>query len=366
MKIPLVDLKANYLSVKEEIDEALFSVIGETSFIKGGELDAFEKNWSLRCNAKYCAGVANGTVSLELILKASGIGQGDEVIVPSHTFIATAEAVANCGAKPVFADCIEMTALIDLESVKRSVNAKTKAVIIVDLYGQPADHDAVKAAAGGDVFVIQDAAQSHLASYKNMTAGSYAYATSFSFYPGKNLGAFGDAGAVVTNDRDLCERVRMLSDHGRTSKYEHLICGTNARMDNIQAAVLNVKMKHLALWNEKRKRIADVYRNGLKNFVSFFEEEPFAVSSDHLFVIRTPKRSDLKKYLEEKGISAGIHYPLPLHLQPAFAHLGYSPGDLPVTEKIADEILSLPIFPEMTDEQTGYVIENVKKYFRQG
>ncbi len=366
MKIPLVDLKANYLSVKKEIDEKIFSVIGDTAFVKGRELDDFEKNWALKCNAECCAGLANGTVSLELILKALGIGPGDEVIVPSHTFIATAEAVANCGAKPVFADCIEKTALIDPESVKSSLNVKTKAVIIVDLYGQPADHNAVKAAAGENVFIIQDAAQSHLASYKNKTVGSYAYATSFSFYPGKNLGAFGDAGAVVTNDRGLCEKIKMLSDHGRMSKYEHLVCGTNARMDNIQAAVLNVKMRHLALWNEKRKKTVDVYKKSLKNSVSFFELEPSAVSSNHLIVIRTPERNDLKRYLEERGISAGIHYPVPLHLQPAFSELGYKTGDLPVTEKIADEILSLPVYPEMTEEQTEYVIENVKKYFRQG
>jgi dTDP-4-amino-4,6-dideoxygalactose transaminase len=215
-----------------------------------------------------------------------------------------------------------------------------------------------------NIHVIEDAAQSHRALYKKKRTGSYAHATSFSFYPGKNLGAYGDAGAVVTNDKNLFEKIKMLSDHGRITKYEHLFSGCNARMDNLQAAVLNIKMKYLDSWNEKRRAVVARYTSALENLVSFIGEEPFVRSSCHLCVIRTPYRDDLKKFLEEHGVSTGIHYPIPLHLQPAFKHLGYREGDFPRSEKIASEALSLPLFPEMTSEQTDYVINTVKEYFK--
>jgi dTDP-4-amino-4,6-dideoxygalactose transaminase len=365
MKIPFVDLRANYENIKSEMDAAIADVIGRTDFIKGSDLKSFEKNWAKLCEAEYCVGTSNGTSSIELILKALDIGNGDEVICPSHTFIATAEAVVSCGAKPVFTDCHDHTALIDSGEIYKALTERTKAVITVDLYGQPADHDAVVLAVKDrNIHVIEDAAQSHRALYKKKRTGSYAHATSFSFYPGKNLGAYGDAGAVVTNDKNLFEKIKMLSDHGRITKYEHLFSGCNARMDNLQAAVLNIKMKYLDSWNEKRRAVVARYTSALENLVSFIGEEPFVRSSCHLCVIRTPYRDDLKKFLEEHGVSTGIHYPIPLHLQPAFKHLGYREGDFPRSEKIASEALSLPLFPEMTSEQTDYVINTVKEYFK--
>jgi dTDP-4-amino-4,6-dideoxygalactose transaminase len=365
MKIPFVDLKINYESIKKEMDIAISDVLNSADFIKGEQLRSFEKNWAAACDAQFCVGTSNGTASLELILRALEIGAGDEVICPSHTFIATAEAVTNCGAKPVFADCHEHNGLIDAGELRKLITSRTKAVITVDLYGQPADHDAViEAVSGKNIIVIEDAAQSHRALYKKKRTGSYALATSFSFYPGKNLGAYGDAGAVVTSDKVLYEKIKMLSDHGRTTKYEHLVSGTNARMDNLQAAVLNVKMKYLDGWNEKRRAVVARYELGLGDLVSFMTEESFVRSSCHLCVIKTPYRNDLKKFLEEHGVSAGIHYPLPLHLQPAFKYLGYTKGDLPRTENIAEQILSLPLFPEMTADQTDFVISTVKEYFK--
>ena len=365
MKIPFVDLKANYLSIKDEIDNAISNVINRTAFIKGQELEQFENNWAEMCGAGFCAGTSSGTTSLELILRSLNIGPGDEVVCPSHTFIATAEAIVNCGAKPVFSDCHDSTALIDSNEVRKALTGRTKAVIIVDLYGQPADHDAVlEVVADKNITVIQDAAQSHLAEYKKKTVGSYAKVTSFSFYPGKNMGAFGDAGAVVTNDEELYKKIKMLSDHGRISKYEHQFSGTNARMDNLQAAILNVKMKHLSEWNEKRRKIVKKYKNALEDRVTFIDEESFVRSIYHLCAVRTPYRKDLIKFLEEHEVSTGIHYPIPLHMQPAFKELGYSAGDLPRSEKISEEVMSLPVFPEMTDEQTDFVIDQVKEYFR--
>lgn len=364
MKIPFVDLKANYLSMKKEIDSAIETVIDNTAFIKGSELELFEKSWAEFCGSEFCIGTSNGTSSLELILKALDIGYDDEVICPSHTFIATSEAIINAGAKPVFTDCHDSTALIDATEVEKAITEKTKAVIIVDLYGQPADFDAVKKVIGDrNITIIQDAAQSHGAQYKKSVTGSYSPVTSFSFYPGKNLGAFGDAGAVVTNDSKLAEKIKMMSDHGRISKYEHEINGTNARMDNLQAAILNVKMNYLDEWNAKRRKIVNIYRNGLEGKVKFIEEESFARPVYHLCVIRTEYRDDLMKFLKEQGISTGIHYPVPLHLQSVYKDFGYKFGDFPRTEKISEEILSLPLYPEMTEEMADYVIAQVKEYF---
>ncbi|MFO7811225.1 MAG: DegT/DnrJ/EryC1/StrS family aminotransferase [Candidatus Delongbacteria bacterium] len=365
MEIPFLDLKANYLSIRDEIDRAIASVIESSSFIRGNELEYFEENWAGMCSAEYCAGTASGTSSLELILRSLDIGEGDEVICPAHTFIATSESIINCNAKPVFVDCNEQTGLIDPVGVRKAVNSKTKAVIIVDLYGQPADYDSIISAVdNSNITVIQDAAQSHLAEYKKKVTGSYSFVTSFSFYPGKNLGAFGDAGAVVTNNKELFEKIKTTSDHGRMSKYEHLRKGTNARMDNLQAAVLNVKMKYLSDWNKARRKIVKKYQKELLQFVDIFDEESFANSSWHLFVIKTPYRDDLKSFLKEHGVSTGIHYPVPLHLQPVYDYLNYKRGDFFITEKICGQILSLPLYPEMRTEQIEYVIEQIKEYFR--
>ncbi|MBN2788869.1 MAG: DegT/DnrJ/EryC1/StrS family aminotransferase [Candidatus Delongbacteria bacterium] len=364
MKIPLVDLKANYLSIKSEIDSAIQNVIDRTAFVGGPELKSFEKNWAEKCNAKFCCGVSNGTSSLEVIMRALDIGHGDEVICPSHTFAATAEAILMVGAKPVFAEALDTTALIDPDSVAKLITDKTKALIIVDLYGQPADYYSVKEAVNDDnIIIIQDSAQSHLGKYKGRIVGSYADVTSFSFYPGKNLGAFGDAGAITTNNEELYKKMSMISDHGRTSKYEHQIPGGNLRMDNLQAAILDVKQKHLPEWTVKRRAAIVKYRDKLSNYVKFIKEEEYNEAVYHLAVIRTEKRDELLKFLNDNEIGAGIHYPIPLHLQPVFEYLGYKKGDFPVTEKIASEIISLPIFPEITDEQIEYICDKVIKFF---
>ncbi|MDA3837558.1 MAG: DegT/DnrJ/EryC1/StrS family aminotransferase [Candidatus Delongbacteria bacterium] len=365
MKIPLVDLKANYLSIKSEIDTAIQSVIDRTAFVGGPELKSFENNWAEKCNAKYCAGLANGTSSLEVILRALNIGLGDEVICPSHTFAATAEAILMVGAKPIFAEALDNTALIDPGSVAKLINENTKAVIIVDLYGQPADYYAIKKIVEDkNITVIQDAAQSHLGKYKGRTVGSYADVTSFSFYPGKNLGAFGDAGAIVTNNEELFKVMKMISDHGRTSKYEHQIPGGNLRMDNLQAAILDVKQKYLPDWTVARRNAIKKYRERLSDYVRFIEEDKDNEAVYHLAVIRTEKRDELLKFLNDNGVGAGIHYPIPLHLQPVFEYLGYKKGDFPITEKIASEIISLPMFPEITDEQINYICEKVIAFFK--
>lgn len=365
MKIPLVDLKANYLSIKAEIDTAIQNVIDRTAFVGGPELRSFENNWAEKCNAKFCCGVANGTSSLEVILRALKIGPGDEVISPSHTFAATAEAILMVGAKPVFAEADDATALIDPSKVKDLITDKTKAVIIVDLYGQPADYYAVeKAINNKNITIIQDSAQSHLGKYKGRTVGSYADVTSFSFYPGKNLGAFGDAGAIVTNNEELFNTMKMISDHGRTSKYEHQIPGGNLRMDNLQAAILDAKQKYLPEWTKARRNVIENYRNKLSNVVKFIEEEEYNEAVYHLAVIRTEKRDELLKFLNDNEIGAGIHYPIPLHLQPVFEYLGHKKGDFPISEKIASEIISLPIFPEITEEQIEYICEKVIEFFK--
>ena len=364
MKIPLVDLKANYLSIKSEIDPAIQNVIDRTAFVGGSELRSFEKNWAEKCNTKYCASTANGTSSLEVIMRALDIGADDEVICPSHTFAATAEAILMVGAKPIFAEALDTTALIDPISVEKLITEKTKAIIIVDLYGQPADYYAIKKLVENkNITIIQDAAQSHLAKYKGRIVGSYSDVTSFSFYPGKNLGAFGDAGAVVTNNEELYKKISMIADHGRTSKYEHQIPGGNLRMDNLQAAILDVKQKYLPEWTEKRRNAVKKYRAKLSRHVRFIDEAEGNEAVYHLAVIRTEKRDELLKFLHDNEIGAGIHYPIPLHLQPVFKYLGYKKGDFPVSEKITSEIISLPMFPEITDEQIDYITEKVKAFF---
>lgn len=364
MKVPFVDLKANYYSIKEEIDAAISNILDNTSFIKGKPLVDFEEKWAKACNADFCIGTSSGTTSLELILKAYEIGRGDEVICPSHTFIATAEAIVHAGAKPVFVEIGGATGLIAPKSVQSRITDKTKAVIIVDIYGQPADYDGIKKViAGRDIKIIQDSAQSHFGRYKGKKVGSYADATSFSFYPGKNLGAFGDAGAVLTNDSALALKIRMLSDHGRISKYEHELVGHNYRMDALQAAILSVKIDYLQQWVDRRKEIAALYRQLLPTSVTPLEEKEENEAVYHLFVIKAERREQLMAFLAEKGIATGIHYPLPLHLQPAFNYLGYAVGDFSITENLANEIISLPIYPEMDEEMVVYISKLIKEFY---
>jgi dTDP-4-amino-4,6-dideoxygalactose transaminase len=351
--IPLVDLKAQYAHIKPEIDAAIQAVVDSAAFIKGPQVKSFEAAFAEFCGVRHVVGVQSGTAALHLALMACGIGPGDEVIVPSMTFIATAEMIGRLGGRPVFVDVDPRTNNLDPEALRAAITERTFAVIPVHLYGQPADMDAIlDVAKEHDLCVIEDAAQAHGAEYRGRRAGSMGDVAVFSFYPGKNLGAYGDAGALVTNDPEVASQMRLLRDHGRRSKYEHLVEGFNYRLDSLQAAVLEVKLRYLEAWNADRRRNAELYRLHLAELPMVLPYEPEGVRSVyHLYVIRVANRDEVLAHLRSRGIGAGVHYPIPLHLQPAFAHLGYGPGDLPVSEAAAAEVLSLPMYPELTEAQ---------------
>ncbi len=362
--IPFVDLKAQYDSIKEEIDEAIQSVLNNTSFIMGEELIKFEEEFASFCNTKYAIGVANGSDALILALRACGIREGDEVITVPHTFIATTEAISNAGGKVVFVDIDPKTYTIDVSKIEEKITEKTKAIIPIHLYGQPADMlPIMRLAKKYNLKVIEDAAQAHGAEYKGKKVGSIGDVGCFSFYPGKNLGAYGDAGIVVTNNEGIAEKVKLLRNHGRiTKKYEHDIEGYSSRLDNLQAAILRVKLRHLNKWNKSRRRNDKKYNELLSNVDGVITpyEADYAKHVYHLYVIRTEERDKLREELKSKGIATGIHYPIPLHLQPAYKYLGYKKGNFPVTEKASQEILSLPMFAELNDEQIEEIVELIK------
>ncbi len=365
MIIPLVDLKDQYDSIKEEIDEAIQSVLNTTSFIMGEELEKFEEEFSRYCNVKYAIGVANGSDALILALKACDIGEGDEVITVPHTFIATTEAITIVGGKIVFVDIDPKTYTIDVTKIEEKINEKTKAIIPVHLYGQPADMNPIMGLAKRyNLKVIEDAAQAHGAEYKGKKAGSIGDVGCFSFYPGKNLGAYGDAGMVVTNNEEMAEKIKLLRNHGRiTKKYEHKIEGYSSRLDNLQAAILRVKLRHLNEWNESRRNNAKKYNELLRNVDKIIipYEADYAKHVYHLYVIRVneKQRDLLIETLKRNDIAAGIHYPIPLHLQPAYIYLNYKVGDFPFTEKVSKEIISLPIYPELTISQIETIIKKL-------
>ena len=366
MNIPLVDLKSQYLSIKKEVDVAIQDVIDKTAFILGQAVTDFEAIFAKAHNVKHCVAVGSGTDALHLALWALGITRGDEVITVPYTFIATAEAISLLGATPVFVDIEPNTYTMDPSKIEQAITPRTKALLPVHLYGQSASMDAIAdLARRHKLFLIEDAAQAHLARYKGRSVGEFGAATCFSFYPGKNLGAYGEAGAVITDDDTLARKLRQLRDHGQSHKYNHEFWGHNYRMDGIQGAVLGVKMKYLARWTERRREVAKSYRTGLSGITDIVLpfESANAYHVYHLFVIRTRKRAELQKYLAEKGVSTGLHYPLSLHMQPAYSHLGYKKGSFPESEKAAEECLSLPIYPEITDEQITYVIKTVKDFF---
>lgn len=357
--IKLTDLKAQYALIQKEIDEALRTVLGRADFIKGEDVGAFEKEFAAYCGVKGCVGVGNGTDAVYLALRALGVGPGDEVITVTHTFIATSEAISLTGAKPVFVDVLEDTLLMDPAALERAVTPRTKAVVPVHLYGQMCDMDAVLSVARAKKLkVVEDAAQAHGARWKGRRAGSFGDAACFSFFPGKNLGAYGDAGGVVSDDEDLLKRVRMLANHGRLSKYAHEREGVNSRLDTMQAAVLRVKLRHLDAGNGARRRWADAYRTLLAGApfrlpVVRAEAEPVW----HQFVVRVPSRDKFQEGMTKREIETGVHYPLPLHLQPAYASFGLKAGAFPRAEKAAGEILSLPMYPELDDQKVSRVAE---------
>ena len=364
--IPFVDLKAQYDSIKDEIDEAIQKVLNNTSFIMGEELKKFEEEFARFCDVKYAIGVANGSDALILALRACRIGKGDEVITVPHTFISTAEAISNVGGKVVFVDIDPKTYTIDVSKIEEKINKKTKAIIPVHLYGQPADMDSIMMLAKKyNLRIIEDAAQAHGAEYKEEKVGSIGDVSCFSFYPGKNLGAYGDAGMVVTNNEEIAEKVKLLRNHGRiTKKYEHEIEGYSSRLDNLQAAILRMKLRHLNKWNESRRENAKKYNELLSNVDGIITpyEADYVKHVYHLYVIRVEKerRDKLREELKYKGIATGIHYPIPLHLQSAYKYLGYKEGDFPITEKASQEIISLPMFAELSDVQIEEIVETIK------
>jgi dTDP-4-amino-4,6-dideoxygalactose transaminase len=374
LKIPLVDLRAQYLSIKSEIDQAIQEVLDGTSFILGEMVKRFEQDFAEYCQAKYAVGVGNGTDALHLSLRACGVEKEDEVITVPNTFIATVEAITMAGARPAFVDINPKTYNMDPERLEEYIKLrlqdnrgknKLKAVIPVHLFGQPAEMDSINEIAKRyGLKVIEDAAQAHGAEYRGKRVGSIGDVACFSFYPGKNLGAYGDGGAVVTNDEGIAKKVRMLRDHGRLKKYEHEFEGFNSRLDEIQAAILRVKLRRLDEWNESRRENAKLYNTSLQDVAAVAVPKVLEgiLPVYHLYVIRVGKRDDLRNKLQEEGIATGIHYPIPLHLQPAYSYLGKGTGAFPRAEDTAEGILSLPMFPELTKQQQEYVIEKIKKF----
>jgi dTDP-4-amino-4,6-dideoxygalactose transaminase len=361
MQVPFVDLRAQYESVKHEIDQAISSVIEDSAFIGGKYAKAFERNFANYIGVKNCIGVGNGTDALYIALKALGISDGDEVITAANTFIATSEAITMTGARVVFVDCNKETCNIDVDRLEHAINPKTKAIIPVHLYGQPAEMDRIMdIAKKHNLYVVEDAAQAHSAEYRGQRIGTIGDIACFSFFPGKNLGAYGDAGAIVTNNNDLARKARMFANHGRMEKYNHEFEGTNSRLDGLQAAILDVKLKHLDKWTERRRTIARMYDAALKDIVITPSVMPDAKHVYHLYVIRVKNRDRVKELLAEKGIATGIHYPIPLPFLKAYSYLGHKPADFPIAYSMKDEILSLPIHGDMTDEQVAYVIASLK------
>jgi dTDP-4-amino-4,6-dideoxygalactose transaminase len=364
MTIPLVDLKAQYLSIKDEMDAAIQRVVDSTSFIMGPDVRAFEEEFADFCGIQHVVGVDSGTAALHLAFLACDIGPGDEVITTPHTFIATIGMLGSVGAKPVFVDIDPQTYNIDPTRIEAAITERTKAIMPVHLYGQPAEMDPIlEIVDRHGLKLIEDAAQAHGAEYKGRRAGGMSHVAIFSFYPGKNLGAYGDAGAVVTDDGEIAEKVRLLRNHGRRDKYEHLMQGFNYRIDTLQAAILRAKLAHLEEWNEARRRHAATYRELLNDLDLVLPYEPEHVRPVyHLFVVRLQERDALREHLKAKGISTGIHYPIPLHLQPAYRHLGYKEGDFPITEECARQVLSLPMYPELTRAQMEKVVQAIKEF----
>lgn len=364
MSIPFLDIQRQYASLKDEIESATSEVFREGAYSGGPFVDAFEAAFASYCGTGFAEGLSSGTDALHLAVRALGIGPGDEVIVPANTFVATAWGVSHAGATPVFADCDPDTWTIDPASIEKRITKRTKAVIGVHLYGQPFDFDSVKEVAERrGLFVIEDCAQAVGALYKGKRAGGLGIAGCFSFYPGKNLGAYGEAGGITTNDPAIDERVRSLRNHGSVKKYYHDEIGFNMRMDGIHGAVLSLKLKYIDSWNEKRRVIAKRYRDGIRNELLKFQKTPdWATHAYHLFVAVTEKRDRFKAFLEEKGVFPGIHYPVPCHLQKAYAHLGYGKGAFPNAEALSVGCLSLPIFPELKDDEIEAIIEAANGY----
>lgn len=365
MTVPFASFKPMHDELGEPLAQAYNKVMDHSYFILGQECKAFEEEFAAYCDAKYCVGVANGLDALFLILKAMEIGEGDEVIVPSNTFIATALAVSNAGAKPVFVEPELASYNMDPARLEEAITGKTKAIIPVHLQGRPADMDPImQVARKYDLKVIEDAAQAHGAVYKGKKVGTFGDAAGFSFYPGKNLGALGDGGAVVTNNQALADKVRAIGNYGSNYKYSHIYKGINSRLDELQAAFLRVKLTQLDKWNAVRGSIAKKYFDGITNEKIVLPLKPDADFGHiyHVFVIRCQQRDALEKHLADHGVGTVKHYPIPMHLQACYADLGYKRGDFPIAEEISDTVISLPMFYGMTDAQIQYVIDVINQF----
>lgn len=369
MSVPFVDLKGQYHNIQSEIDAAIKRVIEKGQFIGGEEVEAFENEFATYLDSKHCVSMNSGTDALILGVRALNLPSGSEVILPANTFYATALAASENNLKPVFTDIDENDFGMDLSDLKKKINGKTKAVIAVHLYGQPDKMDEVQEVikqSGKDIYLIEDAAQTHGAKLNGKRVGTTGIFAAFSFYPGKNLGAYGDGGALTTHDDTLARKYRLLREYGSEKKYYHSSLGRNSRLDTLQAAILRIKLQHLDKWNSARQKLAAYYTKELSSVKEIQVPHHFQnrESIYHVYVIRAQKRDELQAYLSSKGITTIIHYPVPLHVQEAYAYLGYKKGDLPKTEKACEEILSLPMYPEMTTEQVDEVIKTIKEFYQ--
>lgn len=369
MNIKFVDLKRQYQSIKKQIDDTILDCLNNTAFIGGEALVHFEKAFAEYAECTYCVPVANGTDALEITMKAMGIGTGDEVIVPANSFVASAEAVSNCGAQVVFCDVNPISYNIDANLIKPLINTKTKAIMPVHLYGKIANMQPIQQLAKQhQLLVIEDASQAHGARYHAKMSGYFGDAATYSFYPGKNLGAYGDAGAIVTNNEQVYNTTKRIANHGRIAKYNHEIIGRNSRMDALQASILNIKLKYLDTWVKRRRSIAKMYTDLLQNNpnVQLPKDNPVDESAYHLYVIQVEEsqRDALQTHLKQKGIATIIHYPIALHQLKAYAHLQHKAMDFPVSYQSSKQILSLPIYAELTDEEVRYVVEAIVSFFK--
>lgn len=358
VRVPFVDLVAQYESIRTEVDAAIAGVISESAYIGGRFVKAFEEDFAGFLGAQYCVGCANGTDSLEILLKALGIGAGDEVIVPANSWISTSEAVTTAGGTPVFVDCDPHYYTIDTEKIEEKISPRTKAIIPVHLYGLPAEMDKIMAiAARHGLKVVEDCAQAHGATYRGRAVGTIGDAGSFSFYPGKNLGAYGDAGCMVTNDPELATRIRMIANHGRLGKFDHMLEGRNSRLDGLQAAILSAKLPHLRRWTELRRSHAAAYDHLLaESGIQLSQALEYSCHVYHLYVVQLSQRDHVRDELAANGIETGIHYPIPLPFLKAYARMGHSRDDFPVVSAASERILSLPMFAELTEQQLEKVV----------
>ncbi|GAA4426837.1 DegT/DnrJ/EryC1/StrS family aminotransferase [Pontibacter saemangeumensis] len=366
-RIPFVDLRAQYLTIKDSIDTAIADVLNETSFIGGKHVKEFEKNFATLYGVKHCISCANGTDAIYIVLKMLGIGPGDEVITTACSWISTSETISQAGARPVFVDIEPDYFTIDPAQIEKKITPKTKAIVPVHLYGQMAQINKINTIAQKHgLHVIEDCAQSHFSELHGQRAGTFGVASTFSFYPGKNLGAYGDAGCILTDDDQLAEKCRMYANHGALIKHQHQMEGINSRLDGLQAAILKAKLPNILDWTEKRLQVAGWYLENLQGVeqLTLPVIRPDSKHSFHLFVVRAEQREELVKYLNDCGIDTAIHYPVPLPFMPAYRYLSHTPEDFPVSDQYQGSILSLPIYPELTEEQVKYVCEKIRTFYQ--